>query len=151
MGSFLMKAPTCIIFFPIQQSLWKDEKMTAFEEASCSSDNSFKKRGAWIFISLLRVVAILSSRPHWADVAYNSLVQMLQWRDLNGRTEAIWSCLSFLKIQVLLSFLLLGFFWLKLALTFCSSVEIFQNGLGHFSTVFYMWIMNLHMIQKYVD
>lgn len=93
-GSFLMKAPTCIIFFPIQQSIWKDEKILVFEEAQFSSDKSFKKRGAWIFISFLRIVATLSSRPHWADLAYRFSVQTLQWRDTNGRIEVLWSCLS---------------------------------------------------------
>lgn len=67
MGSFLMKGPTWIIFFFIQQSFWDDEKIS--EEASFSSENSFKKRSSWIFIPLLKTAAILSSRPHWVDLA----------------------------------------------------------------------------------
>lgn len=58
---------------------------------------------------------------------------------------------DFLKNTVSTVISVVGDFWLKLVLTFCSSTEVFQNGQGHFSTVSPMWIMNLYMIEKYIN
>lgn len=124
--------------FPIQQSIRKDEKIPALEkvifircflqEERCMDFHIlFKDSSHPVFKTQL-------SRSGLQPFSLNTAMKEYEQKD---RSQPFLSV--FLKDTVSTLISIVGvFLWLKLALTFFSSVEVFQNGLGHFSAVSYM-------------